>query len=171
MKILIENSTDIEMITESVGNKKKVIIKGIFASAEVKNKNKRIYSSAIMDREAKSLNEKIKEMGLIGALDHPPTPDYNLKDAAISIKAFKKVDDKNYYGEAVILEDTPGGKIAKNLYENGIKFGTSLRGVGDLKLNEDTGVYEVMSNYKLITIDLVSTASNPASKVMDAMYE
>jgi hypothetical protein len=155
-KLLTElvTSEDIKYCVEGEGSiaDKQFRIKGPFLLSETKNRNGRIYPKSIMEGEVRRFHdEKIKTNRAVGALDHPPTPTVMLKDACHIIEDLF-MEGTIGYGVARML-DTPDGRIAKTLMSEGIKLAVSSRGLGSLQ----NGVVD--SNFKLLTIDIVSEPS------------
>jgi hypothetical protein len=86
-KLITESNFDIESkLEESENGKKKLYIEGIFATAERKNRNGRIYPKPILEREVSKIKQKMNENRLIGELSHPENrSEVDLKEAAIRI--------------------------------------------------------------------------------------
>ncbi len=137
---------------------------GIFASAETKNANGRIYEKRILEREVqKFVNEKINTKSSWGELGHPDNSEINLDNVAMIIESLEwKGND--VYGKAKIL-DTPKGTILKTLVKEG-NIGVSTRGLGTVN---ESG--KVNDDFNLITIDAVSDASNPGSRFINGILE
>lgn len=137
---------------------------GIFASAETKNANGRIYDKSILEREVdKFIKEKIDTKSSWGELGHPDNSEINLDNVAMIIEDLEwKGND--VYGKAKIL-DTPKGQILRTLVKEG-NIGVSTRGLGTV--NESGNVND---DYNLITIDAVSDASNPGSRFINGILE
>jgi hypothetical protein len=161
MKLIREYTDyqDLEMITEKTDDgKKKFKIKGPFLVAEMKNKNKRVYSKSLIEREINRFTEeKIKNGNPFGCLDHDQTPTVIGKNVAIAIDELK-MENNIAYGTATVL-DTPNGRIVKAVMNDGYKFGVSSRGVGSMNgqnVNED---------YIFITEDVVTDPSAPGAFV------
>ena len=133
-----------------------LFVEGIFSSANLKNKNGRIYRRETLDREIKKLNESVKQKCLWGELNHPTSPDINLEKAAILIEKLEW-DGDNVIGRARVL-NTPMGQIAQELIGAG-KIGISSRGLGTV----DEGGMVNDSAYQMLTFDLVSNPSNGPS--------
>ena len=155
-KLLTElvSESDLTYCIEGEGSQyeKQYRIKGPFLLAETKNKNGRVYPRDIMESEVRRFHdEKVKSARAVGALDHPPTPTVMLKDACHIIEDLY-MEGTIGYGVARML-DTPDGRIAKTLMKEGIKLAVSSRGLGSLS----NGI--VGSNYRLLTVDLVSEPS------------
>jgi len=158
MKLIVEDvdlgAIDILAELNEETKAKTYRIKGPFLQAETKNKNGRVYSLPILEREVKQFTkEKINAKRALGELDHPPTPTVNLQNVSHMIESLT-MEGNDGIGTAKVL-DTPKGKIAQCLLDQGVKLGVSTRGVGSLdgsKVNED---------YKLITVDLVCDPSAP----------
>lgn len=129
-------------------------LKGPFLEAETLNKNGRKYSKDIIVREVNDFCEsKIKKNRSMGELDHPENPAVNLERVSHIIESLEMKDNVGY-GCAKLI-DTPLGRIAKTLVDEGIIVGMSTRGVGTL--DGET----VKEDYKLITVDIVADPSAP----------
>jgi len=130
--------------------------RGKFQECDRPNKNERIYTHSILDKNMKSLNEVIRARGLVGELDHPT-------DSIIHFEKASHVVTKLWWegnvmmGEGEIL-NTPHGKILKALINDGVRVGISSRGVGSGKVN-DKGIMVIDEQYKLITFDAVADPS------------
>jgi len=156
MKLLTEIVAfdKLEVIKEEVEGKKIFRLKGPFLEAEIENKNGRVYSKDILVREVKDFFEnKIKKNRSMGELDHPENPQINLERVSHVIESLEMKDNVGY-GCAKLL-DTPMGRIAKTLVDEGIIVGMSTRGVGTLDGKT------VKEDYKLITVDIVADPSAP----------
>ena len=162
MKLLREfvSFQDIEVVSEAVegSDKKDYYLKGPFLEANVKNRNGRKYMKETLDREVRDFFEsKIKTHRSMGELDHPPEPTINL-DRVSHIITDLSMDGNIGYGVAKIM-NTPMGKIAKALVDDGVQLGMSTRGVGSLDGDM------VKDDYKLITVDIVADPSAPSAFV------
>ena len=93
----------------------------------------------------------------MGEWEHPARADVDPMKAVIKIVELR-LDGDFVYGKAKIL-DNPEGSRLKVLIDEGIKIDISSRGVGSVGKN---GIVE---DFKLITYDLVSKASNPGSQL------
>lgn len=160
-KLITESNYNVSINEQEEG--KKLIIDGVFASAETKNRNGRIYPKSILEREVSNIQEKIKRGSCWGELDHPSQASINSDRIAISIKLLEWRGN-DVYGKAVVT-DTPCGKILKGLVKDGT-VGVSTRGLGTV--NEETSY--VNEDFNLITIDAVTDPSNYASWV-NGIYE
>lgn len=152
--------SDIKLIVESEdgSSKKKYFIEGPFIQAEAKNRNGRIYKRDTLLRECeKYTDEKISKKRSMGELDHPENPTINM-DRVSHIITELKMDGDVGYGRARVL-DTPMGRIAKTLIDEGIEFGVSSRGLGTVSGDI------VNDNYKLVTVDIVADPSAPSAFV------
>jgi len=158
-KLLIETQLFTPILTEEKSDRGLPIIKGILATAEVKNGNGRYYKRELWEREMDKYNNLIKERRALGELDHPESQIINLNNVSHNIR---KVwwDGDNIMGEIEILP-TPSGNILKALVESGITIGVSSRGMGSLEQNGD--LMEVQDDFELLCWDAVSTPSNPGS--------
>lgn len=164
MKLIVEHSNSVELLKENDKESKEqqYYITGVFMQADKQNRNNRVYPLDIVKREVEAYNTKfVSQNRALGELGHPDTPTVNLDRVAHLIKELQ-LDGSNVVGKAKLL-DTPCGKIAKNLVNEGIKLGVSSRGLGSLK--ERDGVQEVQSDFILNAIDLVADPSAPEAFV------
>jgi|6_EtaG_2_1085325.scaffolds.fasta_scaffold08625_4 hypothetical protein len=143
-------------IIEESKSKGTMKIKGIFQRADEANNNQRIYSKILLEREVKKLTEAIGERRLLGELDHPTHDAVKLSNVSHLVTGLR-LEGKEVVGEAEIL-NTPSGKVAQALINDGVKIGISSRGMGTL--SEDIkGNKTVNEDFKLITFDLVADPS------------
>jgi hypothetical protein len=151
MKLIYEVAED-KVVTEQVINEsngqKKYLIKGIFSSPGIKNKNGRVYPKSIWEREVKNYQEVLKSgsSNSLLELNHPPRQDVDMMEAVAKMTKLY-IDGEYVMGEAVLL-DNPKANQLKTLIDNGIKMSVSSRGVGSVK----NGLVE---DFKLITFDVI----------------
>jgi len=147
----------VNVLTEATtSGEKKYFIEGIFAQAELKNRNGRIYPKTVMEKALESYQPMIAARRALGELNHPPHPNVNPERASHLIEKLEW-DGNNVMGRAKILTTLPMGKIAKGLIDEGVSFGVSTRGMGSI--TEKSGVKIVQDDFTLNTIDLVSDPS------------
>ena len=160
MRLLIENNQDnsVEYVTESVGDKKELYIKGIFAEAELKNRNGRIYPLAVMENAInKYVTEYVNTKRAISELSHPENRPTVKPEFASHLVTELKMDGTTVYGKAKVL-NTPQGQILRGLIEGGVQMGVSTRALGSVK--ESNGTTYVQSDFQLFAIDAVSDPSS-----------
>ena len=124
MKLITEyKETDVQCIVEKKEDGTKThVIEGIFAMAESKNRNGRIYPQSIMENAvSKYVTEQVSKSRAVGELNHPDGPTVNL-DKVSHLITDLKMEGKNVMGKARIL-DTPMGNIVKGLLEGGVQLG------------------------------------------------
>jgi hypothetical protein len=170
MKLITEVVDDdkIEvLVEESKAGKKDYYIKGVFMQAETKNRNGRVYPKETLAKEvAKYDKTYIKQNRAFGELGHPDGPIINLERVSHMIKELKE-DGDNWVGKAKLM-DTPYGKIAKSLIDEGAKLGVSSRGMGSLKPQKGAAV--VQPDFYLATAaDIVADPSAPDAFVEGMM--
>ena len=153
MILIEENFENVKVLNESVeGNK--MFLRGVFAEANVKNRNGRIYRLDEMTKEVDRINEGIRRGEyVLGELDHPTVLEVKLDNVSHKIVELAMVGNQ-VIGKAEIIDKHPKGAILRSLIEAGIKIGVSTRGAG--QLNESTGE---VRNFKLVTVDAVATPS------------
>ena len=118
MKLIAEYndySLDTKIITEAneKGEKVKTYnIEGIFAQADTKNRNGRVYPKAVMKSAVeKYVREQVSQKRAVGELNHPEGPTVNL-DKVSHLITDLKFEGNDIMGKALIL-DTPNGKIER----------------------------------------------------------
>jgi Prohead core protein serine protease len=159
MKLITENIEEIQVLTEEADGKKNYYIEGIFLQGDLTNRNGRNYPVNILEREVNKYNENFVGTGrALGELGHPDGPTINLDRVSHKILSLKR-EDNNFIGKAKLLE-TPMGKIAKSLLDDGVKLGVSSRGLGSM--TEKNGVNYVGEDFMLATAaDIVADPSAP----------
>ena len=167
MKLITENIEEVNVLVEESNGKKNLYIEGIFLQSEMKNRNGRVYPFDVLDREVQKYNEQYVNTGrALGELGHPDGPSINLDRVSHKIVELR-CEGSNFYGKARIL-DTPMGKIAKSLLDEGVKLGVSSRGMGSLE--ERNGVKYVRDDFMLATAaDIVADPSAPDAFVQGIM--
>ena len=169
MKLISEfTENDIEFITEQdkKTGKKGYKIRGIFAQAEKKNRNGRIYPMPIIEKAVNKYDtEQVQRGRAVGELNHPDGPTVNLDKVSHKIN---KLDfqGNDVVGEASILE-TPMGQVVKGLLDGGVTFGVSTRGMGSL--SQRNGAMVVNDDYILNAVDIVQDPSAPGAFVNGIM--
>ena len=168
MKLITEEVTNVNIITEMVGGKKTLHIEGVFLQGEIKNRNGRMYPIQTLANEVKRYNENFVCKGrALGELGHPDGPTVNLDRVSHKITCLTQ-EGNNFRGKAQILE-TPMGKIAKSLRESGVMLGVSSRGVGSLRMTNE-GHKIVGEDFQLATAaDIVADPSAPDAFVNGIM--
>ena len=160
-----------EVISEdSRGPIKALILEGEFQRAEAENRNRRVYSEALLGRETNRLKQFIAERnGLPMSMDHPLPGDdeqamtliqrMGLAETAglcISLEMANKI----VYGKAKVLEGDHGhGDKLASLIRAGFKPGVSSRGMGGKPVYSNEGIIYVPEDYQMICYDWVSQPS------------
>ena len=168
MKLIAEyHENDLQCIVEKKENgEKSFTIEGVFAQAEQKNRNGRVYPKAIMENAVnKYVTEQVSKRRAVGELNHPDGPTVNL-DKVSHLITDLKFENNDVIGKAQIL-DTPMGRIVKGLLEGGVQLGVSTRGMGSLE--QRNGVAYVRDDFILNTIDIVQDPSAPGAFVNGIM--
>lgn len=159
MNFLIESQIEntVKVLTEaSVNGEKKYFIEGVFAQAELKNRNGRIYPRKVLENAIQVYQPMIDARRSLGEMNHPPRPNVDPTHASHLIEKLVW-ENNNVMGRAKILTSLPMGKIAQGLIDEGVSFGVSTRGMGSV--TEASGAKIVQDDFVLNTIDLVSDPS------------
>ena len=168
MKLITEEISNVKIITEGKGSSKKLYIEGVFLQGDIKNRNGRMYPMETLAREVKRYNETFVQKGrALGELGHPDGPTVNLDRVSHKITSLVQ-EGSNFKGKAQIL-NTPMGKIASSLLDEGVMLGVSSRGVGSLKMTNE-GHKVVGEDFMLATAaDIVADPSAPDAFVQGIM--
>ena len=161
-----ENDT-LQCITEKKEDgTKEYVIEGVFAQADKKNRNGRVYPKPIMEKAVnKYVTEQVSKKRAVGELNHPEGPTVNL-DKVSHLITDLKFEGNDVVGKARIL-GTPMGKIVEGLLEGGVQLGVSTRGMGSLE-NRNGAMY-VKDDFILSTVDIVQDPSAPEAFVNGIM--
>ena len=169
MKLISEfTENDIEfLITEDKKTgEKNYKIQGIFAQAEKKNRNGRIYPMPIMEKAVNKYDtEQVQKGRAVGELNHPEGPTVHLDKVSHKINKLE-FQGNDIVGEASILK-TPMGEVVKGLLDGDVTFGVSTRGMGSLSQRNNAMV--VNDDYILNAVDIVQDPSAPGAFVNGIM--
>ena len=159
MRLIAEEITEVNFLSEEKEGKRSHFIEGVFLQSEIENKNGRKYPFKTLEREVAKYDESyIRKGRALGELGHPDGPSINLDKVSHKIESLK-AEGNNFIGRAKIL-DTPMGNIAKNLLDEGVKLGVSSRGMGSLRKEGNCNI--VQDDFMLATAaDIVADPSAP----------
>ena len=168
MKLITEEISNVQIVTEGKGANKKLYVEGVFLQGDLKNRNGRVYPMETLSREVdRYTNTFVKEGRALGELGHPDGPTVNLDRVSHKITSLVR-EGTNFKGKAQIL-NTPMGKIASSLLDEGVKLGVSSRGVGSLRTTNE-GHKVVGEDFMLATAaDIVADPSAPDAFVQGIM--
>ena len=168
MKLITEEVASVKFVTEGRGASKKMYIEGVFLQGGIKNRNGRMYPVDTLSREVGRYNENFVKKGrALGELGHPDGPTVNLDRVSHKITSLVQEGD-NFRGKAQLL-NTPMGKIASSLLDEGVMLGVSSRGVGSLR-EDRNGCKVVGEDFMLATAaDIVADPSAPDAFVSGIM--
>ena len=162
----IENDIEFLITEDKKTGEKNYKIQGIFAQAEKKNRNGRIYPMPIMEKAVgKYDTEQVQKGRAVGELNHPEGPTVNLDKVSHKINKLE-FQGNDIVGEASILK-TPMGEVVKGLLDGNVTFGVSTRGMGSLSQRNNAMV--VNDDYILNAVDIVQDPSAPGAFVNGIM--
>ena len=161
-----ENKIEFLITEDKKTGKKNYAIEGVFAQAETKNRNGRIYPMPVMEKAlGKYNNDQVTKGRAVGELNHPEGPTVNLDKVSHKITELK-FQGNDIVGKASIL-NTPMGEVVKGLLDGEVQFGVSTRGMGSL--SQRNGVAVVNDDYILNAVDIVQDPSAPSAFVNGIM--
>ena len=169
MKLIIEEAESVKYITEEINGKKALCIEGNFLMANEPNRNNRVYPMKIL-REAVNTYTKnfIESKRSLGELNHNSIPGVDLTKVSHMITSLKE-NGNYFYGKARIL-NTPMGKIAKSLIDEGVVLGVSSRALGSVKQTNE-GYSVVGPDLVINCVDIVHDPSVGAAAFVNGIYE
>lgn len=146
----------VEELNEGTSQKQKnYYIYGTFSTPDKKNRNGRIYSTALWEKNVEEYQRHIKERtnNAFGELEHPTRVDVDPMKAVMRIVSLK-MENGVVKGRAKILNDnSPETNKIKALIDEGMKIGVSSRGTGRMKGS-------IVEDFKLSTYDIVKNPSD-----------
>lgn len=169
MKLIIEEAESVKYITEEVNGKKALFIEGNFLLANEPNRNNRVYPMEILREAVKTYNNSfISKKRSLGELNHNSVPGVDLTKVSHIITSLKE-NGNYFYGKARIL-NTPMGKIAQGLIDEGVVLGVSSRALGSLKPTNE-GYSVVGPDLVINCVDIVHDPSVGAAAFVNGIYE
>lgn len=156
---------DCKMVAESAQTSegKDLWITGICMQSTIRNRNGRIYPKTEITEAVNSATQRIKaDGGIFGELDHPPTLQIN-SDRISHVITEMWMSGNDAYAKSRIL-NTPTGRIAKELFNSGVRIGVSSRGAGSVTESGE------VSSFQFQTFDIVTTPSAP-NAIATPVYE
>ncbi|KAG2489869.1 hypothetical protein HYH03_011671 [Edaphochlamys debaryana] len=141
----------------------RLYVHGIFARANTRNNNKRVYPKHILEREVSRFEaEHIVPGTALGELDHPNYASkyfkcLNLPNVSHQVLEVAWKGDQ-LWGTIEVLP-TPSGLLLWELYSRGVKLGVSSRGWASLRSDPASKCVFVDDDFELITFDFVTEPS------------
>lgn len=148
--ICITGKKALHKLNESAGSGR-YILEGVFAELDKLNRNSRIYTKEEYLKHLQYLRDDIRKgEPLLGELDHPEDRfEVKLKEASHRIIDIWYDQAKNVVMGKIELLNTPNGKLAQSIVDQGIPLHISSRAAGTV--NSDNTV----SIQQIYTYDLV----------------
>ena len=141
-------------------------LKGMFAEADVKNSNDRMYPKGVLETAIKGFKENI----VTGLDGHPPiNVAGSYRDIALKFES-AWMEGKRAFCKVKVL-DTSAGKDLKVVASENIPVGLSMRGYGEEKFDKELGANVVQDNYELAGIDAVLEPAFEQAKVIREQKE
>ena len=135
------------------------IIVGPVMVVDKPNLNHRIYPRAVFEKALKEYEEKyVKERRALGELGLGETPTVMLTNVSHMVTAFSW--EGNTVNAEIEVLDTPQGRVLKDMFEKDFSLTVVPRGIGSLKKNEETGVYEVQEDYEISSFDVIDAKTS-----------
>ena len=169
MKLIREEVEAVQVLVEQSGGKKTFLHhRTLPPRRHQEPQRKDLRKLHPCERSWDRYNEQyISKNRAMGELGHPDGPTVNLDRVSHKITSLKQ-EGSNFIGKAKILE-TPMGRIAGALLNDGVTLGVSSRGMGSL-VNRRNGANYVGEDFMLATAaDIVADPSAPDAFVQGIM--
>ena len=132
---------------------------GIFLQGEIRNLNGRVYPLHEIKNAVDHLKEQIDTVGpVLGELDHPETLVISAHNVSHMITDIY-MDGNDAKGRMKIIHDVPCGAIVEGLIKANAPIGVSSRGAGNVSDYDGE-----VSDFEIVTIDIVATPSAPGAR-------
>lgn len=148
-KLLIVERCDNNLQHIEEGNDS-IVLKGVFTTFNVKNRNGRVYESSDFLPHVENLKSVIESGSLLGELDHPHTFETTLANASHVVESLEYDPQQNAVIGKIRLLNTSKGKDAQALVRDGIPLHISSRAAGTV---DESGRVRLQ---QLFTYDLVA---------------
>lgn len=169
MKLIREEAESVRVLVENKNGKKTLYIEGNFMMGNLPNKNNRIYPLDTLREAVKAYTKNyILPKRAVGELNHNNTPSIDLTKVSHMITGLQE-QGNYFYGRAKIL-NTPMGKIAQSLIDDGVVLGVSSRALGSVQPNNE-GYNIVGKDLMISTVDIVADPSVGAAAFVNGIYE
>lgn len=149
--MICENSAKGLKLNESDIPQKKYILEGVFAELDKLNRNQRIYPKDEYLRHLQYLRDDIKKgEPLLGELDHPEDRfEVKLKEASHRVIDLWYDPRANCVMGRIELLNTPNGKLAQSLVDQGIPLHISSRAAGTVNADNKVSIQQIYT-YDLV---------------------
>jgi len=144
--------------------------KALVLEAEVITENGTFYTTEAVRNAFEKMKVDAEKGQLYGELDHPYQNDFRIGFVSLERLAVQwnklEFDGKRVYGTFVVLP-TPYGNLVKNLIENNINFGFSLRGSGKTRTGfKENRKVEIVEDFYVNAIDVVAVPSFQNARIL-----
>ena len=141
----------LKKINESEGNQQSYFLEGVFAELDTLNRNKRIYPKDEYLKHLSYLRDDLKKgEPLLGELDHPEDRfEVKLKEASHKIVDLWYDANTNCVMGKIELLNTPNGKLAQSLVDQGIPLHISSRAAGTVGNDSKVSIQQIYT-YDLV---------------------
>jgi len=148
---------ELTILSERKAKDGSMTISAPWIRAGVKNKNGRLYSLSLLEREVAKTQKRIEAGSAIGSADHPLGAHTTLGDASHIITKLSIDKDGRGMMEAKILPTSKGKNVIEIINAGG-ELGISARGAGSISPSGIVG-----DDYTLLGIDFCTSPSEPTA--------
>jgi len=147
------------------------------------NRNKRRYSKGVINEGLEAISDRIREGSLLGELDHPIDKNPVRQVTVLYKESSHRILDYGWDGNKLIgvveILSNRNGRDLRALIEDGVPIGFSFRGMGELKMVNESGesFYDVIGPengrkpIQIITWDAVNSPSHIEARLLRRINE
>ena len=149
--MICSKAKDALKLNESENTGEKYILEGVFAELDVLNRNQRVYKKEEYLKHLQYLRNDIKKgEPLLGELDHPEDRfEVKLKEASHQVLDLWYDSAKNVVMGKIMLLNTPNGKLAQSMVDQGIPLHISSRAAGTVSSDNTVSIQQIYT-YDLV---------------------
>jgi len=150
-------------LDESAKSEGRVVLKGVFAKADVPTKNKRIYGRSSWVENIARMKPDMKRKAVKGEVDHPADGKTRLSRVSHFLTDLELESDGTIVGTMELLPDKPGSPASQlhSIIQAGGVIGVSSRGFGLTETDKHGNTVIKEGTFRLDTFDAVE---DPAVK-------
>lgn len=144
-------------LDESAKSDGRVVLKGVFAKADVPTKNKRIYGRSSWVENIARMKPDMKRKAIKGEVDHPADGKTRLSRVSHFLTDLEMESDGTIIGTMELLPDKPGSPASQlhSIIQAGGVIGVSSRGFGLTETDKDGNTVIKEGTFRLDTFDAV----------------
>ena len=170
--ICITGKNPLHRLNESAGTSK-YILEGVFAELDKLNRNSRIYTKEEYLKHLQYLRDDIRKgEPLLGELDHPEDRfEVKLKEASHRVIDIWYDQAKNVVMGKIELLNTPNGKLAQSIVDQGIPLHISSRAAGTVNSDNTVSIQQIYTYDLVCKPGFAGAVLHRVNESVDSKYD